>query len=735
MVVPPPGQVTGEDDLIGWRNRKVPVVLQAERHECGLACVAMILASHGCHISMRELRSKANPAKMLSLKELTNLFNDHGLFTRSLRCEPAELRDLQLPIILHVDMNHYVVLESAHRFGLEVVDPGIGRVSLSWEKLSRRFTGVVLEPCLGSSFAQSGKETRHTIWPLPSGLPSSEFKASFAAVVVLSLLIQLLALATPFYLQVMIDEVLMVNNLEMATVVVSAFLLVYLVSTATQFLRGILVLVVGTRLSFMLSAGMMRRVLGISLPYFRARTVGDIASRFGSLQPVQLFLTENMARMFVDLLMVLTTTIMLLCFSIKIALLVIAASALYLCIQYVLLQPYRRHQLEYLITEADLQTHFIESIRAIETTRHYEAIEQQLQDFLGRTADSLNAALNARKWVLVSEITQYLLTGVIAVFVVAIAVQDVTRSAITLGMLYTLTAYSSHLTSAMVSLTAGFQSYLLLSLHAQRLSDLIEAEQDDRTPVKLIGPLTSLECRNITYQRGSRTVLNKVSFHLTAPNSLAVLGASGSGKSTLLSIIMGDLTASEGSVWINGQQLLSSQNPTGVMSSLLPTDQLTRGSVLGNITYLDIRPDQNRSVRAAIICGIHEHIMMLPLGYQERLSEEDCPLSTGQKQRLLLARALCRRTRLLILDEATSHLDEQSEIELMNRILTLPRMCVYVTHRESVARLAHRVIRLDELGDHPPLSACPSPDGVSGERVSGNTSASHNTAIANPMAR
>ena len=672
---------------------------------------------------------------MLSLKDLASLFGDHGLLSRNLRCEPADLGGIELPAILHVDMNHYVVLERIHRFGVDVVDPGSGRLSLSWEILSRRFTGVVLEPSFGSSFRRLGTETRYTIWPLLKGLPTGELKTSLVAVLILSVLIQLFALATPFYLQVMIDEVLMVNNLEMITVVVSAFLLVYLVSTATQFVRGVLVLMVGTRLSFMLAAGMMRRVMNISLSYFRVRTVGDIASRFGSLHPVQQFLTENMTRMFVDLLMVFTTTVMLLCFSVKIALLVIAGSGLYLCIQYGLLQPYRPYQHEFLITDAELQTHFIESIRAIETTRHYEAAEQQLQDFLGRTADSLNASLNARKWSLVSEITQYLLMGVIAVFVVAMAVQDVTRSNISLGMLYMLTAYSSHLTSAMVSLTAGWQSYLMLSLYAQRLSDLIEAEQDERIPVKLAAPLRSLECRNLSFRRENQLVFNNVSFHLAAPQSLAIVGASGSGKSTLLSIILGEATASHGGVWINGQPLLRGQNPTGIISSLLPTDRLIRGSVLDNITYLDTRVDQNRMIRSATVCGIHEHIMMLPLGYQERLSEEDCPLSSGQKQRLLLARALYRRTRLLILDEATSHLDEASEITLMKRILALPRMCVYVTHRDSVAQLADRVIRLDEQADQPPVSTCPSPAGVSGERVSGNTSASHNTAIANPMAR
>jgi len=670
------------------------VVFQAEQNECGLACAAMILASHDCHVSLRELRSKTHGSGMLSLKELASLLDGYGLSSRSLRCEPAELKDIQLPAILHVDMSHYVVLVKTHRFGVDVVDPGTGQLTLSWEKLNRRFTGIVLELSAGSSFSKLGAPTRYSIWPLLRGLPTQELRASFAAVLVLSLLIQAFALATPFYLQVMVDEVLMVNNLELSTVVVSAFLLVYLVSAATQFLRGALVLMIGTRLSFMLSAGLMRQIMHIRLPYFRTRTVGDIASRFGSLQPVQLFLTETMARILVDLLMVLATTIILLFFSVKIALLVIFVSFLYLLVQYAFLLPYRRYQQEFLVADAGLQTHFIESIRNVGTTRHYEAIEPQLQDFMSRTTDSLNASMLARKWVLASEVSQHLLSGGMAVIVVAIAVHDVIQGLITLGMLYTLTAYASHMTSAMVSLTAGWQAYLLLSLHAQRLSDLIEADQDKRTCMNLSAPLTSLECRNLSYERSNRLVLDNICLKLARRQSVAVTGASGSGKSTLLSIIMGELSPSSGTVWFNNQPLIPTQDPNGLMSSLLPEDRLIRGSVLDNITYLDDSPDQNRVIRAATVCGIHELIMLLPLGYQELLSEENCPLSSGQKQRLLLARALYRRAGLLILDEATSHLDEQSELELMARVLAMPRLCVYVTHRESVARLADNVIEL-----------------------------------------
>ena len=521
----------------------------------------------------------------------------------------------------------------------------------------------------------------------------------------------------------MIDEVVMVNNLDMTVVVVSSFLLIHLVSASTQALRGLMVLIIGTRLSLILSSAVMSHVFKLSLSYFQTRTVGDVASRFSSLQPLQHFVSESVIRILVDLLMVITTFVVLMTFSMQIAAVVMAGSVFYLILQFGLLQPYRQHQHEYLINEAELHTHFIETLQTMRSLRRGEATGQRSQDWLNRQADTLNALLVSRKWGLASEIARYLLVGGMSILVVALAVQDVAASVISIGALYTLTAYSSYLTNALVSLTAEWQSYMMLSLHVQRVSDITDAEIDQRRTVCSKKPVHSLTVKKLTCSYGPEGLFN-VSFHLKKPQSLAIVGASGTGKSSLLSLLIGEGKGGQGEVMINDQPILNSREVGPLMSILTPQDQLIRGSIVDNITFLDVMPDQERMLQSALVTGLHESVMSLPLGYQHRVSEQDCALSSGQRQRLLLARAVYRRAEILVLDEATSHLDECGEIELMSRILDLGKICIFVTHRRSVAKLADKVLQLGDTDSF-----------LDSELVSGNTSANHKSVTAKPIAR
>lgn len=701
-----------------WFRKQVPVVLQGEENECGLSCMAMVLGYHDHHVSLSSLRSYVGHNRQLTLKELTVLAYEFDLLPRSLRCEPSDFGELSLPAILHLDMNHFVVLECVTGHGIWIADPVTGRTELSWESVNRRFTGIALELKPGPRFQVSGHERRFSVLPLFMGIPLREFRSGLVALLALSLLVQIFALITPFFLQIVVDEVLMVSNLELAEVVIAGFLLIYMVSGVSQFLRGLLVLKISTRLSFMLSAGLITRVMNISLPYFQSREVGDIASRFASLEPIRQFVSESLVRIVIDGLMLLTTFAVLLSIAPEVAWILLAGSFAYVLVQYFLLQPYRRHQHEFIVSDAKLQTHFIESIQSIGTLKRNQATQQRADHWLNNYADSLNASIKATHWALSSDIARYLLVGWLGVAVVAMAVPEVIGGELSLGILYTLSAYSLHFTSALVSLTAEWQSYLMLSLHAQRVADLTDADQEPNPPeLHMISePVRTISFRNLSYRYDERSKpLFRLNTQIRMNESLALTGSSGSGKSTLLALIRGEVKAASGDVLVNDIALGARTSRTTMISSLLPGDSLIRGSVIDNISYLDPIPDHKRIIRVAKITGIHKFILGLPMGYQQPLCEEHCHFSSGQRQRLLIARTLYRRADVLLLDEATSHLDEAAELKLMSRILALPKICIFVTHREKVARLANQVVCLSF--------------------VKGNTNASQTRAIAKPIAR
>ena len=196
---------------------------------------------------------------------------------------------------------------------------------------------------------------------------------------------------------------------------------------------------------------------------------------------------------------------------------------------------------------------------------------------------------------------------------------------------------------------------------------------------------------------GSELLINNLNLQVQGSQKVAIVGASGSGKSTLFSLLRGDVSAAKGQILINNRPLSSNLNPVALYASLQPNDVLLTGTVTDNIAFLDPTPDTNRILAAARAALVHDDILRLPMSYSEKLSEQGCLLSAGQRQRILIARTLYRRAEILLLDEATSHLDPASELEIMKNILSLPVPCFFITHRPDIAALADHIVELKPL--------------------------------------
>ncbi len=680
--------------------KKLPVILQQQSYDCGPACLAMILAYRGRHRQVQALRATVEHQRPLSLSEISHIAEQEGLVARCLRCEPEDLTQVALPAILHIDFEHFVVLEQLKKRVAVIVDPALGRLELSHSTLSKRFTGVLIELIPGSDFRQQGELRRYPIWPIIKKIPSETYLGSLLLLVLLSAVAQGFALVTPFFLQLMVDDVLLVNNLDMAGVLVIGFALVYLIAAVTQWLRGLIAITIGTKISYLMSAGLHDLTFRLKLGFFRNRSLGDITSRFSSIQPLGQFLTEGLVRVLIDTLMVVTTFAMICAYSISIAGVVLLLCLTYIGIQYLILLPYRRYQHQYLVGDAELQTHFLESVQTIATTRRFEATAQRQQVWLNQLNETLDTQFRARRWALGGEILRHGLTGALTLAVVGLAAQEVIAGNLTLGMLYTLTAYTSHLTGALISLAAEWQSYLLLAMHVQRLSDITEASVEARAPLTLTNPVRELSLDQLSFGHDTNQgrLFQNLTINLSGNDNLAIVGPSGCGKSTLLSIIRGEQQPVQGNVKLNGLMLQEHQNPAASFSVLTSDDRLLRATVRENISYLDPMPNEQRILAVTELVELHQDILKLPLGYREPISEDSMRLSSGQKQRLMIARCLYRADRVLLLDEATSHLDPALEHRIMRRILALPGLCLFVTHTKPIARLADHVLDLATTG-------------------------------------
>ena len=679
-------------------RRSVPLIFQGEANECGLACVCMILNYFGNRAELASLRGALGDGRPLSLEAISNIAESHHLAVRALRCELEDLTKLQLPVIAHVDFDHFVVIDRCSRGSLSLLDPATGKLTTNMKTFSNRFTGIIIEARPTPDFKKDREiKTNRTIEFLAK-LPMAHLARSLAGLLFLSVVTQAFALITPFYLQVTVDEVLLSNNTDLALVVTLSFVAVYIMSAITQSLRGLLTIKIGAKLTYLLSAGLLRHTTNLPVQFFERRNIGDIVSRFSSMRPLQDFISESIVGICLDLLMVITTFIMISLYSLQAGLYVLCLCLVYLLVQYLLTLPYRAHLHEQLIAEAQVQSHFIETIQTIDSIKRFEGTARRCSAWLNHLVRSLNAHVRSRYWELAAKIASYLFLGLVLLGVVYISVEKIELGLLTIGMLYTLVTYSNHFTNALVSLTHEWQAYLMLSLHVGRVSDITDHHPDARAPLSLHEPVNRIQVKDLDFgHTGSELLITDLNLQVQGCQKVAIVGASGSGKSTLFSLLRGDISAAKGQILINNRPLSSNLNPVALYASLQPNDVLLTGTVTDNIAFQDPSPDTNRILAAARAALVHDDILRLPMSYSEKLSEQGCLLSAGQRQRILIARTLYRKAEILLLDEATSHLDPVSELEIMKNILSLPVPCFFITHRPDIAALADHIVELKPL--------------------------------------
>src|SRR5215204_2267284 len=315
--------------LLSFATRgRLPVIQQAEAAECGLACLAMVASYHGHRVDLNTLRRRY-PVSLngVTLRALIQVASHLHLLGRPLRLEPGHLRQLRLPAILHWDMSHFVVLKSVSRSGIAIHDPASGEKSLSHAEASKHLTGVALELSPTEGFLREDERTR-----LPLSVFWTHLTGSGHALVqifVLSVVLQLLVLASPFYMQITIDEVIARGDVDLLVVLALGFALLTIVRAATSAIRSLILLVVQNVVQFQLGARLFRHLIRLPTSYFEKRHIGDILSRFASLQPIRNLLAEGMIAAVIDGIMAVLTLVMIFIYSPTLALVVIGALVLY----------------------------------------------------------------------------------------------------------------------------------------------------------------------------------------------------------------------------------------------------------------------------------------------------------------------------------------------------------------------------------------------------------------------
>lgn len=679
--------------------KRLPVILQTEAAECGLASIAMVAAYHGYKTDLTALRQTHEISlKGASLEELMQIADKLKLSTRALRLDMEHLPKLKTPCILHWDMNHFVVLKKVNKNSVEVHDPGLGYRKYTKEEFSKHFTGVALELSPTEEFKSTDTRVNLKLsdfWSKVTGL-----KSTLGKVFLLSLLLQAFAIASPYYMQLVVDEVILSFDQNLLAILAVGFGLLMLIEMMTGAVRSVLLLHFGNLMSIQLGANLFHHLLRLPLQYFEKRHIGDVVSRFGSLQQVKDLLTKGVIEALIDGVMAITTLIMIFLYSPKLSFVVLAAIAVYAVIRIAMYRPLRVMSEEVIVNQAKEQSNFMETVRGIQTIKLFGREVQRQSVWHNKYADSLNAGIRVGHLNIGYEAINKVIFGLENVLVVYFAAMLVMDGDLTVGMLFAFIAYKRQFVEKMASLIEKIIEFKMLSLHFDRLADISLTDKEGNMQGEINSKAISgaIELQGVTYRYNSKEapVFKELDLKIKAGESVAIVGPSGCGKTTLAKIMLGLFEAETGKVQVDGVDIrqIGLSKYRSQIAAVMQDDQLLSGSIADNISFFDPELDMLKVEWAAQIAAIDKDIMSMTMGYNTLVGDMGAALSGGQIQRLLLARALYRKPKILFMDEATSNLDTKLESSVNDAVKNLDITRIIIAHRPETIASADRVIEL-----------------------------------------
>jgi len=680
---------------------------QSESAECGLACIAMIASYFGHNINLGTLRLKHSVSlKGSTLKGLIALANRLGLDSRALRLELESLNRLLLPCVLHWSGNHFVVLRKTNRKGYLIHDPARGERLCTRDELSSKFTGIALELRPGSTFKRRKNRVSMKLTDL-LGRPRGLGRA-LAQTVLLSLIVQLFVLASPFYMQLVVDEVLTTFDTDLLTVLAIGFGLFMLINTTASALRSYVVLYLSNMLGYQIVSNLFQHLLRLPMQWFEKRHVGDILSRFSSTRPIRDLFTEGLVAAFIDGLLAATTLALILIYSAQLGAVVVGALVLYLLLRLALYTPLRQRNDDQIAATAAEQSVFIESIRGIQSIKVFGHESDRHSIWQHKYADAINNSVKIGKLRIGFNAANSLLFGIENTLVIYIGAKLVVDGQFTIGMLFAFIAYKNQFVDKATVLVERLIEFRLLGLHLERIADigLAEPEQIQAVPAELTTPKFEdrkgggyLEIDRVSFRYGAEEpwILKNVSLSITKGEMISLVGQSGCGKSTLMKILLGLLRPDDGQVNFRGHSLqrIGHNCFRRKIGTVMQEDALLAGSIADNIAFFDSEPDLVKIRASADAAAIHNDINSMPMGYDSLIGDMGGALSAGQKQRVLLARALYRDPEILILDEGTANLDPVTEEIIIQNLSDMQITRICVAHRQAIIDASDRVVVME----------------------------------------
>ncbi|PIT54370.1 type I secretion system permease/ATPase [Snodgrassella communis] len=692
--------------------------IPAEFEKPSIAVSALVLLAHfhGIAVNPADIMHRYAEQNDLKIEQWLLAAKDLGLKAKLVKHDIKRLHLLALPALVWRDDGQHFILARIDEDRYLIQDVEAGKpVILNKEEFAQRYSGqLILVASRASILGQLAKFD--FTWFIPAVI---KYRRIFVEVLIVSVFIQLFALVTPMFFQVVMDKVLVHRGFSTLDVITIALLVITIFDVVLGGLRTYIFAHTTSRIDVELGARLFRHLLSLPLAYFEHRRVGDTVARVRELEQIRNFLTGQALTSVLDLCFSFIFLLVMWFYSGWLTLVVLVSLPCY-AIWSATISPVLRSRLnDKFARNADNQSFLVESVTAIGTIKAMAVEPQMTRRWDQQLAAYVSSGFRVTRLATIGQQGVQLIQKLVTVVTLWLGAHLVIKGELTVGQLIAFNMLAGQVAAPVIRLAQLWQDFQQVGISVSRLGDILNTPTENptsRMALPNIKGQIEFEKISFRYRPDGAEILRDLNLRIRSGEILGIVGRSGSGKSTLTKLVQRLYTPERGQVLVDGNDLALAdpawlRRQVGVV---LQENVLLNQSIRANIALADPGMPLEKIMYAAKMAGAHDFIMELPEGYDTVVGEQGAGLSGGQRQRIAIARALVGNPRILILDEATSALDYESERAIMQNMQAIcrGRTVLIIAHRLSTVRMADRIIAMDkgmivEEGTHQELLAKP----------------------------
>lgn len=701
----------------------MPIRRQLSELDCGAACLSSLLAYHGYENTTAEMADLLDAGRSgVTAASIKDIARGLGLMVRGFKLrEPEDLRHMPKPCLLHWRFAHFVVLEKVSRHRIRLMDPSAGRTWVTLQHAKRTFTGVALTVSPAADFAPRHQKDR-SLWRayVRDALQLKENRRLFVHVVSVTLLIQIVGVLLPLLTKVVVDEVIPAYRPSTMTVLAVAFLLVASGAAMVTLMRQYALAMIRARLDAAMTNSFVAHLLQLPFSFFAKRPAGDLIARVASNAEIREILTNRVIAAVLDATFATVYLLVIVWVSWKFGLLVSVLGLLEVATLLATAPRLRELMRRNTSDAAREQAYLVDVLQNILTLKSNGAEDVANSRWRSLFENHISTSLSIGRFTALLDGCLAGLRQLAPLAALWVGAHLVLGNDISLGTMFLLIGLSTSFLLPLHSVVAsGRQVYVAYAL-IERLADVMEAKPELALHKIRHGTGAAkntkwdirLDRVSFRYSRFDQNVLSDISIHIADGTTTAIVGPSGSGKSTLLGILTGIHKATSGEVLVGDNPLadLNQYHLRRQFGVVVQDEILFGGTLRRNLDLFDPGADLHDLEQACHIACLDDLLERLPMGFESLIGQGGGALSGGERQRVALARALVRRPRVLVLDEATSHLDTATETLIRRNLESIQCTKVIVAHRLSTVMNSDQIVvikegRVVETGTHAVLAS------------------------------